>query len=310
MTTIQFRSPVLRPVLRLGTPKPVPPDPRAYETFRVTQTFGSLDGYYKGVAHGATDIGNFRCGDAVVAMAAGFARRVQDNAASLGALSNALGVVIDHGNGLTTEYWHLNAWTIPAEGKKVMPGEQIGVVGRTGLGNVCHVHIEAKRNGQRFDPEPLIFGGSVELGDTSTATGAPNMKISGAFARHIQNRQGQLTSGSNFREGVLAGSDDPIGTLPEGTLLYPVLVTKGRAIGTAADRAEWYGAWAYTAGAYHFGYVHSSVLPRTTDKQGVALSPIEADGAASDEELQDAREAGTIAERKRWLSWHDAAPGV
>lgn len=171
MSTITFRSPVLKPLLRAGTTKPVPPDPRAYETFRVTQQYDSIDFYWKDIdiaagrpprTHQATDIGNFRCGDAVVAMAAGVASRVQDNATALGAPTNALGIRIDHGSGITTEYWHLDGYTV-ASGQRIGAGQQIGIVGDTGLKSVCHCHVEAKRNGVKFDPEPLMFGGSVQI---------------------------------------------------------------------------------------------------------------------------------------------------
>lgn len=171
MTTLTFRSPVTKPLLTYGTPKPVPPDPRAYDTFRVTQRFDSPDSYWaaRDIAagrpprtHGATDIGNFRCGDPIVATAPGVARRVHDNATALGMPSDALGVVIDHGYGITTEYWHLNRQDV-ADGQRVMSGQQIGIVGSTGIGTVCHCHIEAKRNGVRFDPEPLLFGGSLTV---------------------------------------------------------------------------------------------------------------------------------------------------
>jgi hypothetical protein len=174
-----FRSPVTKPLLRKGTPKPVPPDPRAYDTFRVTQQFGDLDAYYKDRPHSATDIGNFTCGDPVVAMAAGIAYPLKDKATVLGAPSDALGVRVDHGNGIATEYWHLNRIDITS-GQRVAQGEQIGIVGDTGLGTVCHVHVEAKRNGVRIDPEPLMFGGSLgEENDVASpfGTGTIGAKI-------------------------------------------------------------------------------------------------------------------------------------
>lgn len=173
MSIIRFRSPVTKPLLRAGTPKPAPPDPRAYDTFRVTQQFGTPDSFYAELdiregrtprTHGATDVGNYRCGEPVVAMAAGTVRRVRDNATALGAPSDALGVVIDHGGGITSEYWHLDRYAGPSSGP-VAQGQQIGVVGRTGLGNVCHLHVEVKRNGVKLDPEPLMFGGSLTVED-------------------------------------------------------------------------------------------------------------------------------------------------
>ena len=267
--TLRFRSPVNVPLLRAGTPKPVPPDPRAHDTFRVTQQFDSPDAYHRdGRKHNATDIGNFRCGDPVLAMAPGRARRVKDNATALGAKTDALGIVIDHGHGITTEYWHLNGWTV-SDGQMVAAGQQIGIVGRTGLGDVCHVHVEAKRNGIKFDPEPLMFGGSVSVEDS--------MQVAGTNLRHVQNRQARLTTNSWFRPGPGRKygtiTDEP---LPVEALLYPIAVVEGEAIGTAADRADWYYAikTAGVAGS-QLGCVHSSVLPRTADGQGVALVPIE-----------------------------------
>ena len=166
MTTIQFRRPTIARLHRATAP--VPP---AGE-FRVTQHFNTPDYYWSNVpnppnplpTHNAVDIGNFRCNDPIVAMAPGTAYRIKDNATSLGAATDALGVRIDHGYGITTEYWHLNGWTI-TDGQKVNAGQQVGILGSTGLGAVCHTHIEAKRDGVRFDPEPLMFGGSLTVDD-------------------------------------------------------------------------------------------------------------------------------------------------
>jgi hypothetical protein len=158
---LNFRSPVEKPLLRKGTPKPIPPDPRAYDTFRVTQQFSDVDFYHKdGRLHNATDIGNFRCGDPIVAMAPGVAYRVADSA-------GALGIRINHGHGITSEYWHLNRQDA-SHGQPVNAGFRIGIVGRTGLGDVCHTHIEVKRDGTRIDPEPLMFGGFLVVEDDVT----------------------------------------------------------------------------------------------------------------------------------------------
>jgi hypothetical protein len=166
VTTVPVRSPVTKPLLRAGTAKPVPPDPRAYDTFRVTQQFGSLDGFFEGKTHGAVDVGNFRCGDVVVAPITGILRRVQDNATALGAATNALGVVIAStvAPSVTFELWHLNGYAGPSSGL-VTAGTQVGVVGRTGLGNVCHLHIECKFSGRKVDPEPYLFGTPLVVGE-------------------------------------------------------------------------------------------------------------------------------------------------
>lgn len=266
MAILQFRSPVTKPLLRAGTAKPVPPDPRAYETFRVTQTFDSLDGYYKGVKHNAVDIGNFRCGDPVVAMAPGRAWPVQDSA-------GALGVKINHGNGVWSEYWHLNRRDV-TPGMEVIAGQQIGIVGSTGLGSVCHLHVEVKVDGVRIDPEPLMFGGSLTVGE--------DMKLKGKFLRYITDMKGTLTVNSNFRTGVIAGDDEPWGVVPAGTGFRPFAVVEGRGVGTGAGATEWIVTMQWLSGhGYVFGYYHSSV---------VELTPDNAAEAKLEEQLEEAAE--------------------
>ena len=272
---LQFRSPVTTK-LHPHT-APVPP---AGE-FRVTQQFLSRDFYWNdGRTHNATDIGNFRCNDPIVAMAPGIARRTWDNATDFGAPNNALGVIIDHGYEVQTEYWHLNGWTIPDVPTAVVAGQQIGILGSTGLGQVCHTHIEAKRRGVKFDPEPLMFGGYVEVGDE-------DVKLPGKFVRHVQNRKGLLIADAKFRAGVTVGDDAELGVIPAGTVLYPVVVVEGRAAGTAADRTHWLGALAFMAGAFQLGFIHSSLWPRSADGQSVALQRIE-EAPAADCSAQDA----------------------
>ena len=166
VTVIAFRSPVRVPLLRAGTPKPTPPDPRAYDTFRVTQRFDDVNPLYPEFGkHRAVDIGNFRCGDTLVAMAPGVAYRVKDNAkAARGAPSDALGIRIDHGHGVLSEIWHVSQWLVE-NGSPVNAGQAIASVGATGIGSVCHTHIEIKINGIRIDPEPMMFGQSLTVED-------------------------------------------------------------------------------------------------------------------------------------------------
>lgn len=164
MTTIRFRSPVTRPLHppRIG--------PRIADEFYVTQRFGDPDFYWKDrdtakylAGHRATDIGNGQCGYPIVAMAPGRVIHVEDNATAFGAPNNALGVRIDHGHGVTTDVWHLDSRSV-FNGELVAAGRQIGKLGKTGLGQVCHAHIEARINGVRINPEPLMFGGSITIG--------------------------------------------------------------------------------------------------------------------------------------------------
>lgn len=258
---ITFRAPVTLPLLRAGTPKPAPPDPRAYESFRVTQRFGDRDHFYAdGRSHNATDVGNYRCGEPVVAMAAGIAYHVTDNATALGAKTNALGIAIDHGQGVRSEYWHLDSRSV-YNGQAVNAGFLIGTVGRTGLGDVCHLHLEVKVNGVRIDPEPLMFGGSL-MEDTVLAFGANQLKT-------IANSpEFTISADAWFRSEPRLGDDTKIEVLKAGTVIRSSYLVTGD---KAGDSDQWVGpAYKWADGKYRPGFVHSSVL---TLKPSVGVSP-------------------------------------
>ena len=60
-------------------------------------------------------------------------------------------VVLDHGNGVFTGYWHLSALDV-AEGDVVMRGQLLGKVGSTGLSTGAHLHWELRIAGMAVDP--------------------------------------------------------------------------------------------------------------------------------------------------------------
>lgn len=306
MPTLTFRSPVTRALHPKEWDRP-----EGNTDFRVTQQFDDPDFYWSGIdpvkaalGHRATDIGQGFCGGLIVAMQAGRFTRLRDNATALGAPTNALGGRIDHGFGITTEYWHLDGW-IAADGALVIPGQPIGFLGKTGLGMVCHCHIEAKRNGVRFDPEPLMFGGSVEAGEDE------DMLVKGKVIGTVVNREARLTTDTQFRSGVLAGDDTPIAVLPKGALVRPFLAVEGRPVGTAPDRTTWY-ATAKTGDIEDaaIGYVHSSTLTRTADGKGVAFTAVEATAPPRDcdAEVDAAVDSAINEERARWGLWLNSAP--
>ena len=61
-------------------------------------------------------------------------------------------VVIDHGNGYTTTYAHLQDMTVDI-GQPVNIGDQIGTVGATGMATGPCLHLELRLNGEPLDPE-------------------------------------------------------------------------------------------------------------------------------------------------------------
>ncbi len=60
-------------------------------------------------------------------------------------------VLIDHGGGVFSGYWHLTDIAVSA-GQQVQPGDLLGHVGTTGLSTGNHLHWELRVNGFAVDP--------------------------------------------------------------------------------------------------------------------------------------------------------------
>jgi hypothetical protein len=272
MANIGFRSPVKVQLLRFGASKPLPPNPRAHDTFRVTtrfldpDTLGRRDAAGNVLRHNAIDIGNFRCGDPVIAMAGGVARRTHDDAKAHGAANDALGIVIDHGDGVVTEYWHLSSFAV-ADRVKVRRGQQIGFVGNTGLGGACHCHVELKLNGVQTDPEPHMFGQALSI--TASNTQQPGgqtmaLRFGGAQYRPIINRQFTTLPVVRFRaepstkSAILKEFQRPVVVVPSGVVKAERVANVTAAPGFKSN--EWFEARMHTGRAFELGYFHASTL--------------------------------------------------
>ncbi len=75
-------------------------------------------------------------------------------------------IVIDHGGGWTTYYFHLAEFSV-ADGALVAQGEPVGVTGTTGASSGPHIHYEQLRdgvgqtiliNGESLAPYPGMYG--------------------------------------------------------------------------------------------------------------------------------------------------------
>ena len=64
-------------------------------------------------------------------------------------------VILDHGAGLFTGYWHLRE-AVVEPGAKVQAGEAIGFVGTTGRSTGEHLHWELRIYGAAVDPMPFL----------------------------------------------------------------------------------------------------------------------------------------------------------
>lgn len=66
-------------------------------------------------------------------------------------------VLIDHGDGLVTGYYHMwDSTTHVAVGDHVDAGTQVGLMGDAGNSFGCHLHYEVVVDGTRIDPEPFM----------------------------------------------------------------------------------------------------------------------------------------------------------
>ena len=112
-----------------------------------TSPFGSRRTYGSGTAvstHSGEDF-SAPAGTPVLAPAAGLVVLAE----SLFVRGNA--VLIDHGHGVFTGYWHLSALNVKV-GDRVAPGQVLGQVGSTGLSTGAHLHWEMRVNGAAVDP--------------------------------------------------------------------------------------------------------------------------------------------------------------
>jgi hypothetical protein len=64
-------------------------------------------------------------------------------------------VIVDHGLGLYTAYFHLDSIAV-AEGDRVERGQTLGTVGATGRATGPHLHFGAQVAGARVDPTTLL----------------------------------------------------------------------------------------------------------------------------------------------------------
>lgn len=65
-------------------------------------------------------------------------------------------VIVDHGAGLYTGYWHLSRIDV-VPGQPVQPGDPLGLVGTTGLSTGNHLHWEMRLHSIAVDPLQWLF---------------------------------------------------------------------------------------------------------------------------------------------------------
>jgi murein DD-endopeptidase MepM/ murein hydrolase activator NlpD len=64
-------------------------------------------------------------------------------------------VVLDHGGGVFSVYYHLREFDV-SEGQKIVRGQRIGSVGASGRATGPHIHFSVRAAGGRIDPSLLM----------------------------------------------------------------------------------------------------------------------------------------------------------
>ena len=132
------------------------------DSFRVTQEWGPTTfrlepSYtYKGVFyqhfHGGIDIAD-GCGTPIRAVGYG---TVVASGQPLWPWDSGYGVVISHGSGVSSWYWHLRAVVLVHPGQKVRIGQLVGYEGMTGQATGCHLHFAINDHGVWENPRRYL----------------------------------------------------------------------------------------------------------------------------------------------------------
>ncbi|MCI7125890.1 MAG: peptidoglycan DD-metalloendopeptidase family protein [Agathobaculum sp.] len=106
-------------------------------------------------------------------------------------------VRIDHGNGVETEYHHMQEGSVDAlnVGDVVATGQQIGAVGSTGISTGPHLDMQAWKDGQIVDPLTIIPGYGAPSGHVYNGTVRSGVAAGGGSSS--QNRSSSAAGTQN-----------------------------------------------------------------------------------------------------------------
>ncbi len=130
--------------------------------FHVTQEWGpttfllepsyTYKGKFYQHFHGGIDLGN-GCGTPILAVGSG---TISASGQPLWPWDSGYGVVISHGLGVQSWYWHLRAQVIVHPGQAVTRGQVIGYEGTTGNSTGCHLHFAINDHGIWENPRVYL----------------------------------------------------------------------------------------------------------------------------------------------------------
>ncbi len=94
-------------------------------------------------------------------------------------------VILDHGNGLTTLYAHLERWKVKV-GDELQAGDVIGIGGNSGRSFGAHLHFEMRYNGIYINPETVYDFAEGTFRDISVTLDTDKLQeIEAAYQKEI-----------------------------------------------------------------------------------------------------------------------------
>lgn len=120
-------------------------------TFRLEPPYTYRGTYYEHFHAGIDFAGG--CGTPIYAVGPGV---VVASGQPLMPWDSGYGVVVDHGNGIQTWYWHMQSRVVVAPGTIVTSENVIGYEGSTGMSTGCHVHFAINDGGVWENPRAYL----------------------------------------------------------------------------------------------------------------------------------------------------------
>ena len=129
---------------------------------RITQEWGPTSfGLEPPYTYGGTYYAHFHagldmaggCGTPILAAKVGV---VVASGQPLAPFDSGYGVVIDHGDGVHTWYWHISPQVVVYPGQSVLSGQVIGYEASTGFSTGCHLHFAVNDHGVWENPRNYL----------------------------------------------------------------------------------------------------------------------------------------------------------
>lgn len=129
---------------------------------RITQEWGPTSfGLEPPYTYGGTYYSHFHagldmaggCGTPILAAKVGV---VAASGQPLAPFDSGYGVVIDHGDGIQTWYWHISPQVVVYPGQTVLSGQVIGYEASTGFSTGCHLHFAVNDHGVWENPRNYL----------------------------------------------------------------------------------------------------------------------------------------------------------